>query len=101
TVINRPPAGKARAIQIALTGLLRSIGIPAKTVTGFYYAAGSFGLHSWVEVYLNEWIPIDPVLGQVPADARHVRLLDDALARPIQVAEYLGAVTVQLIGLGS
>ena len=46
--------------------LLRSIGIPAKIVTGISYEAkkNKFENHAWVMVnYNSQWIPIDPTWG--------------------------------------
>lgn len=54
--------------------LLRSIGIPARLCSGVMYADRVFGAHSWVEVYLGEWIEMDPTAGQYLADATHIKL---------------------------
>jgi len=60
--------------------LARTAGIPARTVTGLVYLDDSVapGLypHAWAEVHLGEpvgWVPVDPALGQVVADATHLR----------------------------
>ncbi|MFQ6087747.1 MAG: transglutaminase domain-containing protein [Candidatus Methanofastidiosia archaeon] len=56
--------------------MLRSVGVPARMVGGIVYDRGMFGQHYWVEVFLNnEWIPIDPTMGEYGyVDATHVRL---------------------------
>ncbi|MGH7658469.1 MAG: transglutaminase-like domain-containing protein, partial [Gemmatimonadales bacterium] len=73
--------GDADANALALTALARASGIPARPVSGLLLADGRFYLHSWVELYLGEWVEVDPALGQFPVDARHIRLLAGGRAR--------------------
>jgi transglutaminase-like putative cysteine protease len=35
---------------------------------------GAFGFHTWVQVHVGEWIPIDPTLGNFPAGVDHLTL---------------------------
>lgn len=56
---------------IALT---RSIGIPARFVAGYYYGNGKWEEHAFSEVYLGEWIPVDPTNLEVGGlDAAHIK----------------------------
>lgn len=55
------------------TALARSLGYPTKYVLGKAY--GSFGWlgHSWNEVYLGRWVPVDPTWLEVGnLDATHI-----------------------------
>ncbi|MFL2544061.1 MAG: transglutaminase family protein [Alphaproteobacteria bacterium] len=60
--------GDCTEISDLLTSLIKSIGIPAKSVGGYYggITTGgdySFGGHQWNEVGINgEWIPIDATM---------------------------------------
>ncbi|HEY5595279.1 MAG TPA: DUF3488 and transglutaminase-like domain-containing protein [Nitrospiria bacterium] len=68
----RQKAGFCEHYATAMTLLLRSIGIPARFVTGFlpgewnefgkYYTVRQSNAHAWVEVWFPEsgWIPFDP-----------------------------------------
>ncbi|MDX9722189.1 MAG: transglutaminase-like domain-containing protein [Myxococcota bacterium] len=59
----------------ALTALLRARGIPARVVYGaLFMGDGVLNRHDWVEAHVREWIPLDPSLGQAPADAGRLRL---------------------------
>ena len=66
--------------------MLRSLGIPAKFVTGLSYTesslfAQSWGGHGWAEVYFpgHGWIPFDPTYDQLGyIDATHIKLDEDA-----------------------
>lgn len=68
----RQKAGFCEHYATAMTLLLRSIGIPARLVTGFlpgewnefgrYYTVRQSNAHAWVEVWFEQsgWIPFDP-----------------------------------------
>ncbi len=53
--------------------MARSLGLPARIVSGIAYSGGAFGGHAWVEVYVGEWVEMDPTWGTEFADATHVR----------------------------
>jgi hypothetical protein len=63
-------------------GMLRSIGIPAKFVSGLSYTnvgtyANDWGMHGWAEVYFPNvgWVPFDITYGQFGyIDASHIKL---------------------------
>jgi Flp pilus assembly protein TadD len=59
--------------------LARSLGLPARVVTGAAYSSGSFGAHAWVEIYLGQWVEVDPTWGLLDyVDATHLRFADDS-----------------------
>ncbi len=55
--------------------LCRSIGIPARYVTGYAYA-NKFNAwlgHAWAEAYIGKWVPVDPTWLEVGnLDAMHI-----------------------------
>ncbi len=58
------------------TTLARTMGIPARGVTGLVYddvAGPGFYLHAWSEVAIDgQWVGVDPTTGQMPVDATHI-----------------------------
>lgn len=72
--------------------MAQSLGIPARQVVGLLSTGGPLRYRAWAEVWLGGWMPVDPTLGQAPADTGHFRLLIDATARPTTVIPMLGAV---------
>ncbi|HOX20894.1 MAG TPA: transglutaminase-like domain-containing protein [Gemmatimonadales bacterium] len=72
--------------------MAQSLGIPARQVVGLLSTGGPLRYRAWAEVWLGAWMPVDPTLGQAPADPGHFRLLVDATARPTTVIPMLGAV---------
>lgn len=71
--------GDAREFALAVTALARAAGIPSHTRSGLLYHDGRFFVHAWNEVYTGHWIPVDGMLGQVPADAGHLAFAQDAV----------------------
>lgn len=71
--------GRGDATEVAplFCGMAGAVGIPAKTRVGLVAQRTSFHFHAWAEVWLDGWIPVDPYLGQFPADVTHLRLDDD------------------------
>lgn len=83
-----PPASEPAH---AFIGVARSLGIPARYVTGYLMDVpeGVSAFHAWAEAYDEGlgWIGFDPLLGLCPTD-RHVRLavgLDADSARSVRV----------------
>ena len=60
-------------------GMARSLGLPARMVSGLAYSGGSFGGHAWVEVWIGKWIELDPTWGTWFVDATHIRNAGNAL----------------------
>jgi len=61
--------------------LARSLGLPARVVTGAALGGGAFGAHAWVEIYLGKWVEVDPTWGLMDrVDATHLRFDGDAFA---------------------
>jgi tetratricopeptide (TPR) repeat protein len=60
--------------------MARSLGLPARTVTGLAYSGNSFGGHAWVEVWIGKWVELDPTWGTDFVDATHIRGNSSALA---------------------
>lgn len=53
--------------------MARSLGLPARLVSGLAYSGASFGGHAWVEVFVGDWIELDPTWGTDFVDATHIR----------------------------
>src|ERR1041385_4468085 len=59
--------------------MARSLGLPARIVSGLAYSGESFGGHAWVEVWAGKWIELDPTWGTHFVDATHIRNESGAL----------------------
>jgi transglutaminase-like putative cysteine protease len=68
-------AGVCQDFTHASLSLLRSVGIPARYVSGYLYnGSGEIGeevigeSHSWVEAWVGHWLPFDPTNGNPVAE---------------------------------
>src|SRR2546430_8966554 len=52
----------------------------ALPISGLVYLDGRFYYHAWPEVWLRDWVAVDPTLDQFPADATHLRFVVGGLA---------------------
>ncbi len=78
--------GVCDEITSLFIAMLRSLGIPAKFVTGYAYTTSplfpeNWGAHGWAEVYFPGygWVPFDITYGQFGwVDATHIKLKESA-----------------------
>ena len=87
-------SGDCNAHAVLFVALARSLGLPARPVAGLLLVNGRYYYHAWAEVYLGDWVAVDPTLDQFPADVAHVRLVADGLARPTDLAPRVGRLTL-------
>ena len=72
----RNRAGVCQDYAHAMLALCRSVGIPARYVSGYLHVGvGAEGSHAWVEVYLpgSGWIGFDPTNGTI-VDEQYVKV---------------------------
>ncbi len=77
--------------------LSRAIGIPARVATGLAYVNGKFYYHAWPEVWMNEWVAVDPTFGQFPADAAHLRFVSGGLTRQGELLRLVGTLRIEVL----
>ena len=96
----RTRQGDCNEHAILFVALARAVGLPARTAAGLAYIDGSFYYHAWSEVYLGEWVAVDPTFGQFPADASHLRFTIGGLARQIELIRVIGRVSLNVVEAG-
>jgi len=89
--------GDCNEYTVLFTALSRSLGIPTKMVSGLIYRAGRFFYHAWPEIYLGEWIGLDPTLDQLPNDVTHIPLSEGGLNEQIEIIRKLGKLNVFIL----
>ena len=89
--------GDCNEHAILFVALARAIGLPARTAAGLVYARGSFFYHAWPEVFLGEWVAVDPTFGQFPADASHLRFTVGGLARQAELIRLIGRLSLDVV----
>ncbi|HET7380890.1 MAG TPA: transglutaminase-like domain-containing protein, partial [Gaiellales bacterium] len=92
-VLNRG-RGDCNEHTVLFVAMARALRLPARPVAGLLRVDGRYYYHAWAEVYLGDWVAVDPTLDQFPADVAHLRLVADGLARPIDLAPRVGRLTL-------
>jgi hypothetical protein len=95
TEVLRTRQGDCNEHTTLFTALARASGIPTRIAVGLTYRDGFFYYHAWPEVYLSEWVAVDPTLGQFPADASHIRLLTGDIDRQLQLLTIIGKLRLE------
>jgi hypothetical protein len=89
--------GDCNEHTVLYIALARALGLPARTAVGLVHIRGNFYYHAWPEVWLDEWVAVDPTLGQYPADASHLRFLIGGLARQVELIRLIGRLQLEVI----
>jgi transglutaminase-like putative cysteine protease len=90
--------GDCNEHTVLYVALARAAGLPARTAAGLVYLRGHFYYHAWPEVWLGQWVAVDPTFGQFPADASHLRFVIGGLARQVELLRLIGRVRVTVVG---
>ncbi|HEX2648233.1 MAG TPA: transglutaminase-like domain-containing protein, partial [Candidatus Dormibacteraeota bacterium] len=89
--------GDCNEHAVLYIALARAVGLPARAVAGVLEIDGRFYYHAWPEVYLGDWVAVDPMLGQFPADAAHLRFVVGGLARQAELVRALGGLRLEVL----
>ncbi len=89
--------GDCNEHTVLFNAMARAAGIPAKTVVGVVYLRGAFYYHAWSEIWLGEWLALDPVLDQFPADVTHIKFLEGDIDRQIDILELIGKLKIEVL----
>ena len=88
------------------TAMARALGLPTRMAAGIVYSEsifedGAFYYHAWPEVWLGDrWVPTDPTFGQFPADATHIKLVEGALDKQMELMGVIGRLRLEVIQAG-
>jgi hypothetical protein len=91
-------SGDAREFALVFAAVARAAGIPTRLVSGLLHHDGRFYAHAWSHAYIGRWIAIDPMLGQVPADASHLEFAHDVVDLGPDIARLLNRVELTVVG---
>ena len=89
--------------------LARAAGLPSRIAAGLVYSARvgeAFYYHAWPEVRIGPtgadglpgWVPVDPTLGQFPADGSHLKLVTGDLDRQVEIMGLMGRIRLRVAG---
>jgi transglutaminase-like putative cysteine protease len=79
------------------TALARSLDIPTRLVSGAVRIDGRWYFHTWAEVFLRDWVAVDPTFGQFPADASHLRLSIGGIERRVSLRRTVRSLHLEVL----
>jgi len=91
--------GDCNEHTVLYVALARALGLPARTAVGLVYVNGAFFYHAWPEVWLDEWVAVDPTFGQYPADASHIRFVVGGLAQQVEIVRLIGNLDIEVLDM--
>ncbi len=89
-------AGDCNEHAVLTAALLRAAGIPAQIETGLVYLNGRFYYHAWNLAYIGQWVTVDSVLNQIPADVTHIRLVRGEGGEQLDLLGAIGKVKLEV-----
>jgi len=89
--------GDCNEHTVLYVAMARALGLPARTAVGLVYLDGSFFYHAWPEVWLGQWVAVDPTFGQYPADAAHIRFVIGGLAQQVEIIRLIGRLNIEVL----
>ncbi|MBI3997304.1 MAG: transglutaminase domain-containing protein [Candidatus Omnitrophica bacterium] len=91
------PIGDCHEHTVLFTALARSVGLPTRMIAGLVYMQGQFYYHAWPEVWIGQWIPTDPTLGQLVADLTHIALVEAENEQLISLGQFVGKMRLHVL----
>jgi len=98
----RNKTGDCNEHAVLFAALARASDIPTRIAIGLVYSdtLEGFGYHAWPEVHVGgAWYPMDPTLGQVAADATHIKLLNGSIEAWVRLAAYIGQIELEVVSI--
>ncbi len=89
--------GDCNEHTVLFVAMARALGLPTRTAVGLVYVDGAFYYHAWPEVWLDEWVAVDPTFGQYPADAAHIRFVVGGLAQQVEIVRLIGRLDIDVV----
>jgi hypothetical protein len=89
--------GDCNEHAVLTAALLRAAGIPTQIETGLVYQRGNFYYHAWNIAYLGNWITVDSVFNQFPADVTHIRLVRGEGSEQLDLMGVMGKIQLEVL----
>jgi len=89
--------GDCNEHAVLTAALLRAAGVPAQIEAGLVYQNGRFYYHSWNLAYAGNWITVDAVFNQIPADVTHIRLTRGEGGVQLDLLGVMGKIKLEVL----
>ena len=91
--------GDCNEHTVLFTALARASSVPTRVAIGVVWSdeLAGFYYHAWPEVFLDDWVWMDPTLDQPLADATHIKLASGGIETWPQLLPYLGQLEIEVL----
>lgn len=89
--------GDCNEHAVLLAAFCRAVGLPAKIEAGLVYLNGRFYYHAWNLVFVGQWITVDALFNQIPADVTHIAFLSGSQELQLDLMGMMGKVELEII----
>jgi hypothetical protein len=95
TLENR--VGDCNEHAVLFAAIARASGIPTKIEAGVVYLKDRFYYHAWNAVYIGDWITLDALFDQIPADVTHIRLTSGEQKDQMNILGLIGTIKIHIL----
>ncbi|MBW2678987.1 MAG: transglutaminase domain-containing protein [Deltaproteobacteria bacterium] len=91
--------GDCNEHAVLFAAMARAVHIPAKVEAGIVYLNGRFYYHAWnlIDVGFGQWITVDALFNQLPADVTHIRLAGGAQEDQLDILGLIGKLGITIL----
>ena len=91
--------GDCNEHTVLFAALARASAVPTRVAIGVVWSdeLDGFYYHAWPEVFLGDWIWMDPTLDQQLADATHIKLANGGVEAWPRLLPYLGQLEIEVL----
>src|SRR4030042_2351668 len=89
--------GDCNEHAMLFAALARAAGIPATVEAGLVYLKGRFYYHAWNRAFIGEWITVDSLFNQIPADVTHIRLIAGTERSQLDLLAAIGRIGIKIM----
>jgi hypothetical protein len=84
---------------VLFVALARAAGLPARECTGVTAIDKGEGLyyHAWPEVWVGQWVAMDPTLHQDVADATHIKFAHGSITESFRIIGIIGKLKAEYL----
>jgi len=91
--------GDCNEHTVLYAALARAVGVPTRIAIGVVWSGelDGFYYHAWPEVFIGQWVWLDPTLGQIPADATHIKLFSGGIETWPRLTAFIGNLEIEVV----
>jgi hypothetical protein len=90
-------AGDCNEHSVLTAALCRAAGVPARVEAGVAHVNGAFYYHAWNQVFIGDWVTVDSLFGQIPADVTHIGFARGTQEEQVNILGLLGKLQIKVL----